>query len=923
MTVTARSRGWKGPRRRPLFTIVSSLLVCSCIATAGCEGGGGTELELRWEGVPDRPWPGPDLWANRVQDWEVRDGRLTATGSLPMRTAHILTRTLLPATGEARVALRVGWEEAPTQTEEGLGSGEVVPAVGLLLGVGGGDLDYRRTALVHHSPGPGGGVFLGLEAGGRIVIRDFEDENRILARSDGSVGPTESVELKIAVIPEAPSGQRAGEPGEVTLEVEAASEAAGGSTALLRLPGVEGRRLTGGLALAFDGASGGQPAAWFSLVRLWGAGVAVHPDRRLGPILGAQHLVSRSVLTLTAQLLPVRPIFPGPATASADTVLLEIQDEDGGWASAASAPVTNPGFTATFRIEGWEADREVPYRLTLLGAPVSPDGRPFGGVIRGKPRERDEFVVAAFTGNHNVESPGVDGGSFDWNRGLWFPHEDIVRHVRAHDPDFLFFSGDQVYEGASPTRADFEHPYEDYLYKWYLWFWAFRDLTREIPSVAIPDDHDVFHGNVWGAGGRATPPGLSGAEAQDQGGYKLPADWVNMVQRTQASHLQGPRGPTPGHGEIETYFTDILYGGVSFAVLEDRKFKTPPKLVLPEADVWNGWAQNPAFDARISGDPPGASLLGEAQEAFLEDWATDWRGDTWMKVVLSQTIFQNVATIPADAMSGSVIPSLALPEPGEYVAGDKLAADMDSNGWPPSGRERALRAMRKGFAVHLAGDQHLASTIQYGVDGFGDGPFALCVPSVANFWPRRWYPPEPGRNRAPDAPPYTGDFLDGFGNPMTVFAVSNPARWGREPSALHDRAPGYGIARFHRITREVSLEAWPRWSDPTTGGSPYPGWPVRFAQEDGFGGSRFGFLPTLLVTGLEDPVIQVVSELGGEILYTIRIREPSFSPWVTAPGSYTVQVGEPGTEEEQVFLGLRPEPDPGRTLEVRFGGSGG
>jgi len=166
--------------------------------------------------------------------------------------------------------------------------------------------------------------------------------------------------------------------------------------------------------------------------------------------------------------------------------------------------------------------------------------------------------VAAFTGNHNVASPGVDRGTFDWANHLWFPHEDIVAHVGAHAPDFLFFSGDQVYEGASPTAADFDHPYGDYLYKWYLWLWAFRDLTRDIPSVAIPDDHDVFHGNVWGAGGRPTPPGLSGAAAQDQGGYKLPAEWVNMVQRTQTSHLPpSPASRVSDYG-IETYFTDIL-----------------------------------------------------------------------------------------------------------------------------------------------------------------------------------------------------------------------------------------------------------------------------------------------------------------------------------------------------------------------------
>jgi hypothetical protein len=562
----------------------------------------------------------------------------------------------------------------------------------------------------------------------------------------------------------------------------------------------------------------------------------------------------------------------------------------------------------------------VTYRLRLLEPRSGGGEAAYEGRIPEEPGGEGDFIVAAFTGNHNVASPGVDRGFFDWEKNLWFPHDDIVKHVQAHDPDFLFFSGDQVYEGASPTRADLQDPYEDYLYKWYLWLWAFRDLTGSIPSVAIPDDHDVFHGNVWGAGGRATPPGLTGAAAQDQGGYKLPPDWVNMVQRTHTSHLPDPWVSARSSGEIGTYFTDILYGGVSFAVLEDRKFKSPPKLLVPDAQVQNGWAQNPDFDARTESDTPGASLLGSEQEAFLEEWASDWTKGVWMKVALSQTIFENVATIPADAMSGSVIPSLPIPEPGTYVEGDKQAADMDSNGWPPAGRSRALRAMRKGFAVHLAGDQHLASTIQYGVDDFGDGPFALCVPSVANFWPRRWYPPRPGANREPGAPLYTGDFLDGFGNPMTVFAVSNPARWGREPAGLHDRAPGYGIARFNRSTREVSLEAWPRWADPASGDAPYPGWPVRFRQEDGYGNAPFGFLPTLLFEGPIEPVVQVVSEAGGGILYTLRISDSRFTPRVFGPGTYTVRVGEPGTDDMRTFLGLEPTADSIRTLEVSFGG---
>ena len=36
-------------------------------------------------------------------------------------------------------------------------------------------------------------------------------------------------------------------------------------------------------------------------------------------------------------------------------------------------------------------------------------------------------------------------------------------------------------------------------------------------------------------------------------------------------------------------------------------------------------------------------------------------------------------------------------------------ADFDANGWPQTGRNRALRAMRKAFAFHIAGDQHLVA----------------------------------------------------------------------------------------------------------------------------------------------------------------------------------------------------------------------
>ena len=60
----------------------------------------------------------------------------------------------------------------------------------------------------------------------------------------------------------------------------------------------------------------------------------------------------------------------------------------------------------------------------------------------------------------------------------------------------------------------------------------FRDAMKDRPSVVIPDDHDVYHGNIWGLGGGPVPEG--GSRGSD-GGYEMHAEWVRMVERTQVS----------------------------------------------------------------------------------------------------------------------------------------------------------------------------------------------------------------------------------------------------------------------------------------------------------------------------------------------------------------------------------------------------
>jgi len=153
----------------------------------------------------------------------------------------------------------------------------------------------------------------------------------------------------------------------------------------------------------------------------------------------------------------------------------------------------------------------------------------------------------------------------------------------------------------------------------------------------------------------------------------------------------------------------------------------------------------------------------------------------------------------------------------------RLHADLDCNGWPQSGRNRALKLIRKAGAVHIAGDQHLATVVRHGIDQFDDGPWAFVVPaSVNNYYSRWWWPSEeqPGLQHDPNGPlPWTGQYLDGLGNRITMHAYANPD--------TNSYGAGYGLVRFHKQANTVKFECWPRDVDVTVEtAEQFPGWPM-------------------------------------------------------------------------------------------------
>ena len=459
-----------------------------------------------------------------------------------------------------------------------------------------------------------------------------------------------------------------------------------------------------------------------------------------------------------------------------------------------------------------------------------------------------------------------------------FPHQDLVQHVSDHDPDLFIFHGDQIYERVGGYGVE-RSSMLDYLRKWYIWGWSFRELIKNRPVVIIPDDHDVFHGNLWGEAGKRADTSLGwGYDSQDDGGYKEPPEFVNMVHRTQTGHLPDPYDPTPVKNGISVYYTNLNYGGISFAILGDRQWKSAPKKYFPEAEIENGWPQNRNWNPKTQAFHPDAKLLGERQESFLEKWVTSWDDGVYFKTVVSQSPFCNVATLPRDIYHDKFVPGLPRYKKGEYPPDDRPVADFDSNGWPQNKRDSAILIIRKAFAIHLTGDQHLGSTGQYGINDFGDGNYWVSTPAVSNLWPRRWYPAQLAKTgRKENDPRYTGDYEDGFGNKISVKAIANPYDIDRWPEKVFDKAPGYSIVVFDKNTRDIEVVVWPRWASPKNKAgenTPYEGWPITISQMENYGKQTVGYLNEIKVDGEE--YIQVFDEKNKELIYSFRPNAGKF-----------------------------------------------
>ena len=735
---------------------------------------------------PDMPWTGEDLWTQRLQDWCIKDGELRCLVHAPDRSVHILTHQLSEKTNsfKAAMSLRFLHQSYTVVPEENY--------IGFRIGAQGRHKDYRSAIMTGTGVDIGisrnGYLFIGKSVGGKKI-----DESKM----------TGTINLSMAVTPHAS--------GQYTVKLKA-TDRIHHTLATWSAPLVDVGTSQGNIAIISHQKAipeyAAQPSVAISNLVVKGEKLNYFPQQVFGAVYFAQYTLHAGILKLTAQLSPID--IPGTQ------VNLFIQ-KDHTWEQIAKSQIHPLARIANFRIVGWDSTKAVKYKISCSLPLKNGQHKEYSyeGTIAAEPIHKSNIRALAFSCN--------------WDYG--FPDNEVVDVASAQNADMVFFLGDQFYEangGFGTQMNPLDKACLDYLRKWIMFGWSYRALFRNIPMVALPDDHDMYHGNIWGAGGRATRPLFDGSDAQDTGGYKMLPEWINMAQLTQTSHMPDAFDPTPILQGIQVYYTEWDYAGISFGIIEDRKFKSPPKDILPEeAKVWNGYAANPDFDLSKIKDLQ-SQLLGERQLFFLDHWSKNNRTEYPIKVMLSATPFCCLQTLPLGALNDQITPDLPIPQKGEYVKGDAPTRDMDSNGWPHHRRNEALKLLGKNIDLHIVGDQHLPSIVQYGVEEYNDSVFCFAVPALCNIWPRRWWPPVDEQHQSlPGKPSYTGNFEDGFGNKITVHAVANPYETNKEPAVFYNRTTGFGLVEFDTISRDITLHCWPRFKGAVQKETDeFEGWPI-------------------------------------------------------------------------------------------------
>jgi alkaline phosphatase D len=338
----------------------------------GCTDQGRNALISNWDPSKESIFLGQEFWANRLQDWRVKNGRIEClNGKDALRTVHILTHEINDEESGFKIDMKLGVIHDGTLEKDAF--------AGILIGGGSLDMDYRGRSLIFNRPGKNGGLLAGINGTGELVILDMEKNLEPLAMSDPVPALLDIPGIGLSI---SASVQPVNDHYIINF-----TEISTGTNISCEIPG---EKLTGNIAMvAHKGGIDDTGSFWFKDLSLSGSKLSIDPHRSLGPIVSAMHTLSRQILKMSVQMMPVGSSQP-------KDIFLKIKPEEADiWETEVKSLINKDGYIAEFKIEDWDDSRSYNYQVEYKYS--SNQGlsttATYEGIIRKNPIDKEEFCL--------------------------------------------------------------------------------------------------------------------------------------------------------------------------------------------------------------------------------------------------------------------------------------------------------------------------------------------------------------------------------------------------------------------------------------------------------------------------------------------------------------------------------------------------
>lgn len=818
--------------------------------------------ESRWDKAPQRVWVGADYWANRLQDWRLHQGRLECIdNSRSLRTVHLLTRALDKSNRSFTLSVQTGTlSESARRTDAW---------AGFLIGAGDLKDDYRMRSLIHQAHGRNGGLMVGINGKGKIVAIDNANQRQHIGLErekhfypEGI--PPEGVEMNLLAREV---------DGSYKLTLWARKVRDGSTIDSASIKDISPERMQGNIALAAHiSEHSHKKSFWFKNWKAQGGKLSKHDNHRFGPVLGVHYTLHRDTLRLTAQMPPL-------SRNNLHPLRLEIRKKGSNdWHEVAKTEITTPGWMAKFEVPGWQSNTAWKYRLTY--PPNENDvSHTYTGTIRKEPENE---VVLSTIDAPEILKKSIDSTTNFTNSSLWLPHRLNIRNVLGRKPDLIAYTGSRLFR-INPTRfkldsnALTDQLYLDYLYKWSLVCWLHGPLTRNMPSLVMPEATD-----------------------------SLPVPFINMAVKSQTAHMPPPYNPRADLRGAEPWYTRLVYGGVDLAVVEDD-------LMAPDTLTTGiGQKNNSSGIAKRT-----------RQLRFLKDWTNSWDDVDIKAVVTNTSSIQHITQPPAPSGQKENHPSASGQE--KEKISPVLQLNHKTSHTTSSQVKEVVSQVRKSHALVIKGGSRMPYLIHHGINDWEDAGYEFGFPSWSQATP-----PHPAvrvmQNKSIadsvliDSLTLPAKFRDPHGHPIILETLTKgsdrnktggPRQKGfgiehHDTSYLSGMVPGFGIVRFNTRDQEISISVWPAEGDPQNT-QPFSGWPVDLSVQENYIDNPRSHLPEIIAKGLgANPVYKLYHYNQPGLIYAKRAKDTVFRPPVFEESIFTLVVGAPEKNRMDTLRHLVP-----------------